>query len=85
MPLETHMWNYTARKRGTKLQLQDIPKSDKTIANGPVFFGPIGKPLEAANQSGQTSRMGIANQRPASIQTQTYQIEELLYKNNIKN
>jgi hypothetical protein len=40
------------------------------------FFGPIGKPLEAANQSEQTSRMGVANQRPASIQTQTDQVEE---------
>jgi hypothetical protein len=39
------------------------------------FFGPIGKPLEAANQSEQTSRMGVANQRPASIQTQTEEVE----------
>jgi hypothetical protein len=39
------------------------------------YFGPIGKPLEAANQSEQTSRMGVANQRPASIQTQTEDLE----------
>jgi hypothetical protein len=47
------------------------------------FFGPIGKPLEAANQSEQTSRMGVANQRPASIQTQTEEVEKTIVQNNI--